>query len=75
MKDDIIEVIHEITKSCLVIGSVWFTFYFVDKVCFSVIPEENQNHVNLILGALISMILGKILIETALKRITRRKKR
>ena len=44
MKDDIIEVVQEITKSCLVLGSVWFTFYFLDKVCFGTIPEENQNH-------------------------------
>ena len=75
MKDDIIEVVQEITKSCLVLGSVWFTFYFLDKVCFGEIPEENQNHVNLVLGALISMVIGKILIETALKNVLRRKKR
>ena len=75
MKDHIIEIVQELTKSCLVLGSVWFTFYFLDRVCFGEIPEENQNHVNLVLGALISMGIGKILMETALKKITRRNKR
>jgi Na+/H+ antiporter NhaA len=74
VKDDVIEVIQELTKSVLLLGSVSFTFYFIDKVCFTHIPEENETHVNLILGSLLSMVLGKILVESVLNKVMRRKK-
>ena len=54
---------HEDFKEFMAIFSISFSFLYMILVTFCKIPEENQRFADIILGSLLTIVIGKVLGE------------
>jgi hypothetical protein len=69
LKDDIIDVVEALVKAGLTLGAVYFTFYFINRICFEEIPESSIRFADMVLGALIGIlgVLSKVIYDSFTK--------
>jgi hypothetical protein len=54
---------HEDFKELMALFSISFSFTYMILVTFCKIPEENQRFADIILGSLLTIVIGKVLGE------------